>query len=200
MTPAADPAEERAPRQPGSVREIFLSFSWMALQGFGGVLAVAQHELVDRKQWLTLRQFLDSYSLASLLPGPNVVNLTLMLGDRFFGWRGAVAALAGMLFFPALICLALAAGYDSYADQPVVAGALRGMGAVSAGLLLGMAIKMALALAGNPLRPVLYVSLVLVTMIGIIGLKLPLAWIVLGLGGFAWGLATWCIRRQRSGA
>lgn len=195
---AGQVAETVAARQPRSAMDLFLTFSWLALQGFGGVLAVAQHELVERKQWLTREQFLDSYSLASLLPGPNVVNLSLMLGDRFFGWRGALAALAGMLLFPLLICMLLAAGYDSYAADPRVAGALRGMGAVSAGLLLAMAVKMALALRSSPLGKGLSATVVLVTLAAIVVFQLPLAWIVLGFGALAWMLATLCIRRREA--
>lgn len=191
MPPSGEPTA-----QPRSALDLFLTFSMLALQGFGGVLAVAQHELVDRKGWLSREQFLDSYSLASLLPGPNVVNLALMLGDRFFGWRGAFAALAGMLVFPLLICLLLAAGYDNYAADPHVAGALRGMGAVSAGLLLGMGIKMASALRASALGAVLCAAIVILTVIGIIALQLPLAWIVLGFGALAWALAVLCIRAR----
>ena len=162
------------------------------------MLAVAQHELVERRRWLTHEQFLESYSVAQLLPGPNVVNLALMLGDRFFGWRGAFSALAGMLCFPLLICLMLAAGYEHYAGNPLVAGALRGMGAVSAGLLLGMSIKLALALRGNPLGPIFYVPAALATLIAIAWLRLPLLWVLGSFGTLAWALAVWRIRAQRS--
>ena len=125
-----------APRSPG---ELFRAFSSMALQGFGGVLPIAQRELVERERWLTKAQFVELLSLGQVLPGPNVVNLALMVGDRYFGWRGALAALTGMLLAPLAIVLALAALYAQYASVPAVAGALRGMGAVAAGLVLAMA-------------------------------------------------------------
>jgi chromate transporter len=80
-----------APRSPG---ELFVAFTSLALQGFGGVLPIAQRELVDKRRWLTREQFLEFLSLGQVLPGPNIVNLALMVGDRFFGWRGAAAVLA----------------------------------------------------------------------------------------------------------
>ncbi len=140
MSPAA------APRSPA---DLFWSCSWIALQGFGGVLAVVQRELVDKRGWLTRQQFVEDWAVAQTLPGPNVVNLALMLGDRHFGWRGALAAVAGLLLFPLLLLMALALGFASLADVPAAQGALRGMGAVAAGLIGGTALKLASALRGN---------------------------------------------------
>ena len=118
-------AAQPSPRSRG---DLFLTFTWLALQGFGGVLAVAQRELVDRKRWLTRDEYLDIYSVAQILPGPNVVNFSLMFGDRFFGLSGAMASLAGMLLMPIILVLALAAVHNQFSAIPEVAGALRGMG------------------------------------------------------------------------
>lgn len=166
------------------------------MQGFGGVLAVAQRELVDRRGWLTREEFVDAYSLAQLLPGPNVVNLSLMLGDRFFGWRGAMAAIGGMLLVPLVVVLVLAASYNGLSDYPAVAGALRGMGAVAAGLMLAMGLKMLGALRGNVMGPVLCALLGGASLALIAILRVPLAWVVVGLGAAGWSLAGWCIVRQ----
>ena len=93
MTATADDAGRRRRAAAGrrSHGDLFLTFNRLALQGFGGVLAVAQRELVERKRWLTREQFVEMLALSQVLPGPNIVNLALMLGDRFFGLRGAVA-------------------------------------------------------------------------------------------------------------
>jgi chromate transporter len=130
---------------------LFWSCSWIALQGFGGVLAVVQRELVDKRGWLTREQFVEDWAVAQVLPGPNVVNLSLMLGDRYFGWRGALAAGAGMLLLPLVVLMALAVGFATVADHPMAQGALRGMGAVAAGLVAGTGIKLAAALKHNVL-------------------------------------------------
>ena len=82
--------------RPQSNWELFTAFTSLAMQGFGGVIAVAQHELCIRRRWLTAQEFLELLGSAQVLPGPNVCNLSLMVGDRFFGWRGAFAALAGV--------------------------------------------------------------------------------------------------------
>src|SRR5512145_864318 len=142
-----DPALDR----PASPRELFVAFTLLALQGFGGVLAVAQRVLVEQRRWLTREQFVEILSLGQVLPGPNVCNVALMIGDRFFGWRGAFAALAGMMAVPLLIVLMLAAAYAEFATQPMVAGALKGMAAVAAGMIIGTALKLANALRASPL-------------------------------------------------
>ena len=82
---------------PTSLADLFLTLTWLALQGFGGVLAVVQQGLVERKRWLTREEFVEEWAVAQIMPGPNVVNLCLIVGARYFGWRGAVVALAGML-------------------------------------------------------------------------------------------------------
>ncbi|GMN78180.1 hypothetical protein GmRootV512_23870 [Variovorax sp. V512] len=65
--------------QPASPRDLFVSFTWLALQGFGGVLAIVQREMVERKKWLTPDQFLEDWAVAQVMPGPNVINLALMI-------------------------------------------------------------------------------------------------------------------------
>ena len=132
---------------------MFLAFSRLSLQGFGGVLAVAQRELVERLRWLTRDQFVELLSLAQVLPGPNVINLSLMIGDRFFGTRGAMAALAGMLVVPSLLVLALTIGYAQFSSHPVVSSALRSMSAVAAGLVTATALKLMVTLKRNAMGP-----------------------------------------------
>ena len=194
MSARSPSLETAAPRaHPASPLALFIAFTLLALQGFGGVLAVAQRELVDRRGWLTRLEFVELYAVAQLLPGPNVVNLSLMIGDRYFGLRGALAAISGMLLAPLLVVLALAASYQQLAQYPAVAGALRGMGAVAAGLILAMALKMLGTLRGNVLGPALCTALGLATLTAIAVFRVPLAWVVIGLGLSGWGLARWRI-------
>ena len=196
MSARSPSLETAAPRaHPASPLALFIAFTLLALQGFGGVLAVAQRELVDRRGWLTRLEFVELYAVAQLLPGPNVVNLSLMIGDRYFGLRGALAAIPGMLLAPLLVvlALALAASYQQLAQYPAVAGALRGMGAVAAGLILAMALKILVTLRGNVLGPALCTALGLATLTAIAVFRVPLAWVVIGLGLSGWGLARWRI-------
>lgn len=183
--PAAPPDRPR----PRDLRDLFLSFSWLALQGFGGVLAVVQRELVENKRWLTREEFIEDWAVAQILPGPNVVNLSIMIGARHFGLRGALVALAGMLTLPLVVVVALAMAYAGFADQPQVAGALRGMGAVAAGLVIATGLKLGGALRHNVLGLPTALLLGLAAFLAIAVWRLPLLWVLLALGGLACLLA-----------
>jgi chromate transporter len=182
-------------RQPASCRELFIAFTWLALQGFGGVIAIAQRELVERQRWLTAPEFLEMLSVAQVLPGPNVVNLSLMIGDRFFGLRGAFSALAGMLLAPSVIVLSAAALYAQHAQHALVSSALRGMGAVSAGLVIATAIKLLPTLKDSALGRGLSLLVGATTLALVAVWRVPLWWVILGLGSLAMGAAWWRLRR-----
>lgn len=171
--------------RPRSCADLFWSFTWLALQGFGGVMAVVQRELVEKKRWLTPGQFVEDWAVAQILPGPNVVNLSLMIGSRHFGLRGALAALAGLLAAPLILVLLLAAVYGQMADVPAAQGALRGMGAVAAGLVSATGIKLVPALGKNAMGLAACTALAIATFVAIALLRWPLAWVLPGLGGLA---------------
>ncbi len=183
VAPAAN--ADTALNHPQSKTDLFLSFTWLALQGFGGVLAVVQRELVEKKRWMTREQFVEDWAVAQIMPGPNVVNLSMMIGGRCFGLPGALAALAGMLTAPMVVVLLLAALYGSVADNAVAQSALRGMGAVAAGLVTATGIKLIGALEKNAMGMGLCVGLAVLTFIAIALLRWPLLWVLLGIGGCA---------------
>lgn len=187
--PVAPTSAATATLRPASIGELFFAFNRLALQGFGGVLAVAQRELVERRRWLTREEFVEMLALSQVLPGPNVVNLALMFGDRFFGLRGAAAAVGGMLVVPLVIVLALAAAYGEFARIAIVSGALRGMGAVAAGLVIATAAKLAATLGNNRLGLPLAVAFALLTFVAIALLRWPLVWVIAGLGSCAVAIA-----------
>jgi chromate transporter len=193
-TPTTKP---HAGKQPQSKTDLFVSFSKLALQGFGGVLAIVQRELVEEKQWLTQEEFLEDWAVAQILPGPNVVNLSLMIGDRYFGFRGALAALAGMLTFPLVIVLVLAALFGGVADTPAAQGALRGMGAVAAGLIAATGIKLIGALQHNVMGLTVCWGLAVLSFVAIGVLRWPLVLVLLGVGGVACLWAYRCLETQR---
>ena len=183
---------QAAAHGPRSNADLFWSFSLLALQGFGGVLAVVQRELVERKKWLTPEEFLEDWAVAQILPGPNVVNITLMIGDRHFGVKGAMSALAGMLTFPLILVLVLAAALAGISDLPPVQGALRGMGAVAAGLITATGFKLIGGLKNNVMGPVVCTGLALATFVAVALLRVPLVWVILGLGSLA---SLWAYRQ-----
>ena len=137
----ASPDQERVPTpSPG---QLFVGFMRIASLSFGGVLPWARFVLVERRRWLTPQEFTDTLALCQLLPGPNIVNMSVAIGARFHGPVGAVASILGLMLLPFCVVLALGALYGRYGGVPAVDRALEGMAAAAAGLIVAMAAKMA---------------------------------------------------------
>lgn len=185
-------------QRPSSLNDLFWSFNWLALQGFGGVLAVAQRELVEKKRWLTREEFVDDWAVAQVMPGPNVVNLSLMIGGRWFGVRGALSALAGMLCAPLLVVLLVAAAFAGVADAPAAQGALRGLGAVAAGLVVATGLKLVAALSKNAMGIGVCGVLTILTFCSVALMRWPLIWVLLSVGGVACVWAWWRLAPKHS--
>ena len=183
-------------RRPASLGALWWVFNRLALQGFGGVLPVAHRELIERERWVSPQQFIELLTLGQVLPGPNIINIAIILGDRFFGWRGALVAVLGLLALPLLIVLGLTIAYQQLATNPLVAGALRGMGVVAAGLVISTAVKLARTLKSNPLGLATCAVLGAATALMVGGLRWPMVSVVPGLGGLGMALAWRALGRQ----
>lgn len=181
--------------RPASRGQMFLAFSALSMQGFGGVMAIARRELVERRGWLSPERFLADWSTAHVLPGPNVVNLSVMVGDRFFGWTGAVVAVAGLFVFPLMLLLLLALGFDTYSALPTVQGALKGIAVVVAALIASTAAKMLPSLRGHPGGRWFCLCCATVTLVMVLVLHWPLHWVLGSVGLFAWAWTFHCLRK-----
>jgi chromate transporter len=153
---------------------LFLAFSRISLSSFGGAIFWTRRELVERRRWLTEREFVDVLTLGQLLPGPNVLNLAVIVAHRFAGWTGAVAAVAGFLGWPCLTVVGMGVLYGWYGTLPQVQQALGAMSSVAAGLLLATVIKLAMALPRQWL-PWLFG---LMAFIGVGVMRWPLFWVI----------------------
>ena len=161
--------------------ELFLAFSRISVSSFGGAIFWARRELVERQRWLTEREFVDVLTLGQLLPGPNVLNLTVIVGHRFAGWTGAAASVAGFLGWPCLMVIGMGVLYQHYGALPQVQQALTGMSSVAAGLLFATVVKLAKVLPRG-WRPWLFGALAFV---GVGVLRWPLLWVMGALAPWA---------------
>jgi chromate transporter len=180
VPPPANNTPEAKARSIGPL-ELFIAFSQLALSGFGGVLPWAHRTLVERRGWLTQREFVETLALGQLLPGPNIANMAVMIGYRFAGYTGSAAAVAGLVGGPFAIMIALGLLYRSYGELPLAQHALSGMSAVAAGLVLATGVKMTGTLKRR-LRPWLFTALALA---GVGALRWPLLAVVGALAPFA---------------
>jgi chromate transporter len=184
--------------RPASRRELFFAFQALSLQGFGGVIPLAQRVLVDHRQWLTRTEFLSLLSISQILPGPNIVNMALIYGDKLFGWRGAVAAAAGLLAAPLALVLVLAITVQQIAHMSWMGDALRGMGVVAAGLVLSTAFKLFTALRENRMGWQACALLMTLTVGAVAGLRWSLVWVLAILVPIGWYWAWRCWRPAES--
>ena len=168
--------------RPQSLMELFLAFNSLTMQGFGGVLPVVQREIVERRRWLTQEEFVEDWAVVQVFPGANVVNFAVMLGTRYFGWRGAATALAGMLLTPMILVVLLAVAYSHIAHYPQVVGVIRGMGAIAAALIIGSGLRLFAAMKINPLglRTCMVLGAACFVMVGV--LRWPVLYALAGLG------------------
>jgi chromate transporter len=167
---------------PRNLTQLFIAFTLLALQGFGGVMMVVHRELVEKKRWLSDEEFIEDWSVAQLLPGANIINLALILGNRYFGVRGALTALAGILCAPAGVVILLALLHSRFADNPEVIGALRGMGAVAGGLIAATGLRLLKSMKTHPLPKAACAALGVSCFLMIAIMRWPLAYALLGLG------------------
>ena len=153
-----------------TVRELFTGFLFLGLTAFGGVLPLAHRMVVDQRRWLTLAAFTELLGLCQFLPGGNIINLSVALGMRFHGVRGALAALAGLIAAPTFIVIGLGTVYDTFHDEPRVRQMFAGLAAAAAGLLIAMAVKISLPLRHR--KPLIAVAALCFCAIAL--LRLPL--------------------------
>lgn len=99
--------------------------------------------IVEERGWLDEAGFVNLVSLSQVLPGPNIVNLSVMLGRRFAGTSGALAALGGLMIAPLTIVLILGALYERFGQLPQLNHMFGNLAAAAAGLILTTAAKMA---------------------------------------------------------
>ncbi|MBS0321625.1 MAG: chromate transporter [Proteobacteria bacterium] len=172
---------------PPSLRTLFFRFMEVGLSGFGGVLPFARRMLVEQRAWLTEHEFAEMLSLGQFLPGPNIVNVAVMVGRKFHGVRGSFAAVGGLMLMPMAIVMTLGALYAQFAELAVVRNTMGGVAAAASGLVLAMGFKMARAIRTRPVA----IGVAAVAFAAIAFARLPLIWVLGVMAPVAVALAWW---------
>lgn len=168
---------------PRSLWALYIGFLSIGARSFGGVLPWAHRVLVEERRWIAPADFAEVLALCQFLPGPNVGNVSVVLGRRWFGLPGALAAFAGLMALPFVWVLALAVLYADYAGHPVVRAVVTGVGIAGAGLFIGTAFKLCRPLARRPAALAIVagcfaaVGLARVSLLFVLPVAIALAWI-----------------------
>jgi len=167
--------------------DLFLGFVKITISGFGGVLPWARRVIVQERRWMTADEFNELFALCQFLPGPNIVNFSLIYGSRVGGAAGAAAAVLGLLGPPTVLMIVLGTLYSRYGTLPQARGALTGLAAAAAGLLISTAVSMAEPLFRKNIGSVLIAGAAL---IGVGVLQWPLLGVLIVLAplsiAYAW--------------
>ncbi len=147
MSDSSSPSAVSQPASgPPSLKELFVSFAVVSVSGLGGALPWARRMIVEQKRWMTTEEFNEAFALSQFLPGPNLVNFSVVFGSRFGGAAGAAVAFAGLMGPPLAIVTVLAVLYAQYGELEVLGRILSGIAAAAAGLLIAVVGKMAMPL------------------------------------------------------
>jgi chromate transporter len=166
---------------------LFSGFVLVGLLGFGGIGASLFHVLVERRRWLTAEEYASTLGLGQVLPGANLINLTTIVGDRYYGLQGAALALSGLMLMPLIVLLGLTTVYDLYADLPDVKAAIAAAAAGAVGLTWGTALKLGRIILRSP--GALVFALASFAAIGL--LRLPMALTIVTLAPIAIAAGFW---------
>ena len=181
MPPDSPPAAIPAPNSPASappgVIALFVAFAKISIAGFGGVLVWARRGIVDQHRWMTADEFNETYALCHFLPGPNVVNLSVVFGSRFRGIPGGIAAFTGLLGPPVVIMTILAALYAHFGEIDALRRILAGVSCAAVGLLLSAVFRMMMPLIKR--RDLVGLALLAAVFVAIGLLRLPLPAVLL---------------------
>ena len=177
MPPDSPPAAASAPNlltpPPPGLIALFVAFAKMSLSGFGGVLAFARRAIVEQHRWMSAEEFNETFALCHFLPGPNIVNLSVVFGSRFRGIAGGLAAFTGLIGPPVVIVTILAALYAHFGEVEALRRILAGVACAAVGLLMAVVLRMMMPL----LKKRDYIGLALMAAvfaaIGLLRLPLP---------------------------
>jgi chromate transporter len=161
------------------------TFARISLLGFGGAMPWAQRALVDRSGWMTMSEFADTLALCQFIPGANIINMAVIIGVRFHGVRGAVAAVAGLVVPAAVIVTLAGMAYEAFAAHPLVSRVLAGIAAAGAGLLAATAARLVVVLVRARKAEPLVVALAGFVLVAVLHWSLPVALAVLAPIGIA---------------
>jgi chromate transporter len=192
MEPNLSPPTSPEPTLRPSPGQLFRGFFKIGLSGFGGVMPHARRLLVDDRRWLTDRQFTELLSLGQTLPGANVLNMSVVLGARFHGWRGSLLAAFGLMTAPLVIVLSLASLYGHFTHSVRLAQVLAAIAAAAAGLVLATGGRLAVKLD----REAWSMAILVAAFLAVFWLRLPLLAILLGLAPLSLACGWRSVRRE----
>ena len=114
-------------RELGSIFWSFLKIGAFTFGGGYAMIPIIQHEVINRRKWLTEREFSDLLTLAQAAPGPISLNTAVFVGYKQRNYLGAMAAITGVVIPSFVIILVVAMFFANIRHNHWVDAAFRGM-------------------------------------------------------------------------
>jgi len=171
---------------PPSILQLFLIFSRIGLTSFGGGLSGwLLREFVEDRHWMSEEEFLNGLAISQALPGVNVKNMAIWIGYRLCGRWGAIAGFTGIIVPPAILIILIAVSFTTLERFDITHLALDGAAAAA----IGLSLSMGLTAARRVPRQAVPLLVMVATFVAVGVLRLPLVWVVFGLGALSVALA-----------
>lgn len=169
--------------------QLFRSFLKIGAFTFGGgwaMISIIEREIVDNKQWIERKDFLDLLAIAQSLPGILAVNIAIAVGDKLRGGKGSVSATIGTILpsFTIILIIAIFLTPDMIKNNPVISAIFMGIRPAVVALIIAPVITSAKAakIGWKSLWIPFFTALLISLDLGII--SNPIIYILLGgIGG-----------------
>lgn len=180
---------------------LFLTMLKIGLFTFGGgyaMIAILEHEIVTRREWLDREEFLDMVAIAESTPGPIAINSATYVGYRLSGFLGAILATLGMCIPSFVIIYLISLVFDAFLSLSLVAAAFRGIQVAVIYLILSAGVRMLRKMKRTPFN-IIIVSAVTVTMVTLSVLAVSFSSIFYILISGTLGLVVYLVGLARKG-
>jgi chromate transporter len=167
--------------------DLYVAFMQISLSGFGGAINWAHQALVTQRRWMNDEDFTETLSLCQFLPGPNIVNFAMCLGQRQHGLSGSLAALDGVFSVPLIVFVLLGFLYSEFGQIAFIHGFLSGISACAAGFIITIGVRLAQPHRRRPLSMLFGLA----AFVGVGMLRFPLVDVMAVLAPLSVAIAWW---------
>lgn len=179
--------------------DLYWTFVKIGCVTFGGgyaMLPILERELVVKRNWTTMDDLRDYFSIGQCTPGIIALNVSTFIGDKRHGITGALASTTGFVTGPIVIILIIAAFLKNFAQLAVVQHAFAGIRVCVCVLIIQAVLRLWKSSVVDAFALILYLAVfVLNAFSGVLHVKIPVALLVILAG--AVGIAASFIKNNR---
>ena len=183
--------------------DLYWTFVKIGAVTFGGgyaMLPILERELVEKRQWTTMDDLRDYFSIGQCTPGIIALNVSTIIGEKRGGFKGALAATVGFLTLPVIIILIIAMFLTNFAQLEIIQHAFAGIRVCVCVLIVQAVLRLWKKSVVDPITLALYlIVFVLNALSGVLPVKIPAAVLVILAGAAGVLISTRKNRKAQKG-